>query len=412
MNTKVRALLSLIAFSTTLVLAGCGHYKCGATFGGGTCNSTGTGGGGGGGGVNPPAQAFVYYVNQGSMSGKEVIIPNGATSLAAIPNFSNPVIPTAYTIAGEIIAQKKFVYVPFGSTQQLFAYSIDIAGNLAPLAGSPFPAAYASGMANAGQPLISVITNPAGTVLYIADAATSTIHVFSINSTSGVPTELQAFSTAGVVIPWNLAIDGLGRFLYVTEGNSFGEGQSQAVFNVAANGTLSGGTVLNLGAGVNMWEFQCDPTGNFAIGVTGETGFAPDTLLDDHIYVFRIGSAGGLTLVGAPVVTANAPTAVRIHPSGKFVYDFSVNRTTAFDGPLEGFQMDTNGNLTKLSGSPFATLSIPYGGYFNQTGNYMVFHEHGTLGVYNIDTATGIPTENAPLVTGVGDLPFAVTDPQ
>jgi DNA-binding beta-propeller fold protein YncE len=163
-----------------------------------------------------------------------------------------------------------------------------------------------------------------------------------------------------------------------------------------------------------MWEFQCDPTGKFAIGVAGETGFAPDTLLDDHIYVFSIDPTfGTLTLVGSPVVTANAPTAVRISPNGQFVYDFSVNRTTAFDGPLEGFKMDTTtGFLTPLTGSPFATLSIPYGGYFNQTGNYMVFHEHGTLGVYNFNVATGIPTENAPLVTGVGDLPFAVTDPQ
>jgi hypothetical protein len=411
MTTKARALLGLVAFSTTLFLAACGHYTCGATFGGGsTCSSSGTGGGGGGG--TPPPQAFVYYVNQGSMSGKEVTIQTGTTTLAAIPNFSNPVIPTSYTIAGVTIAQKKFVYVPFGSTAQLFAYSIDTTGNLTAINGSPFSAPYASGMAGAGQPLISVITNPAGTILYIADAAASQIRIFSIDSTTGIPTELSGspFSTAGVIVPWNLAIDGLGKFLYVTEGNSYGEGQQSAVFNLATNGAISGGTILNF----NMWELQCDPSGKFAVGTTGENGFTPDALLDDHIYVFQIDPVlGSLTQVpGSPFVTANAPTAVRISPNGQFVYDFSISKATGFDGPLEGFKMDTTtGILTPLSGSPFASLSIPYGGYFDQSGAYMVFHEHGTLGVYNFDTATGIPTENALLVTGVGDLPFAVTDP-
>jgi 6-phosphogluconolactonase (cycloisomerase 2 family) len=411
MTMKVRILLSLLMTLATLWTAGCGHYTCGTTFGGASCGSPGGGGGGGGGGGSGSANAFAYYASQtATLGGIEL---NSTKGVEAIPNYTAPALPPTYSQAGMTIAQKKFLYAAFAQTSQLFAWSIDSTGNVTALGGSPFSAPYAAGIPQAFQPMDTMITDPAGKYLFIADAIDNEVLVFSIDSKTGALTPVPGspFPTAGIVQPWNLATDGLGKFLYVAEGNVHGEGQRMAVYSINS----STGSLFNLTAmAINMWQVASEPTGKFMVGTTGETGLAPGGLLDDHIYVFSINQSSGVLTqaAGSPIPTVNGPTRVIVHPNGKFVYDFSLVLLSGFDGPLEGFSIDPNtGALKALSGSPFKTPTTPYGGFFDPSGKYLFVHASGTIGAFNVDGSTGVPTQATGTVAGVGDLVWAVTGP-
>jgi 6-phosphogluconolactonase (cycloisomerase 2 family) len=409
MTMKVRALLTLTITLVTMGLSGCGHYTCGTTFGNSTCNSSGGGLGGGGNGSGNAA--YVYYVGTGLVGGLQL---DSAQALTAIPNFGTISLPSTYLGSGIIVAGKKFLYIPFTDTAQLFAWSISSTGALTAVSGSPFAAPWAAGMAQGVEPLkSSIIASPDGSYLFIADAADSQIRVFTIDATTGVPTELSnsPFSTVGLLQPWNLSTDGLGHFLYVTEGNVDGEGLAMAVFTInAGTGALSGGTLLP--SNMNMWQVQGDPSGKFMIGTKGETGNHPSGLIDKALHVFNINQATGVLTETQTVTTNNGPTGILIHPNGKFVYDFNVSNITNFDGPADGFQLDpTTGALTLLAGSPFTNLSPQYGGYFDQSGKYIFVHSNGHIGVWTVDATTGNLTELTTGVNGVGDKPWTVTDP-
>lgn len=407
MTTKVRALLSLIVVLTCAGLPSCGHYTCGTTFGNATCNASNPGIGGGGPSANA---AFIYYVGTGALGGLE--LPPSLT-ITPIPNFGTVTIPQPNTGSDLAIASKKFIYMPFASTAQLFAWSINGGGGVTALAGSPFAAPWAAGLPSAAQPLTSILVSPNGSFLYVADAVDNEIVAFQIDATSGALTAVPGspFSTLGLLTPFNLETDGLGRFLYVTQGDIHGQGVAMAVFTIGGNGALSAGTILPY----TMWQVASEPTGAFLVGTKGETGQAPGGARDANLHIFSINPANGVITETAtsPVATPNGPTRVIISPNGQFVYDFNISMATNFDGPVDGFQLNSStGALTPITGSPFTALSFPYGGYFDQTGTYLFFHTTGAIGVWTVDSTTGVPTQLPTNQGGVGNFPWKVTDPQ
>jgi 6-phosphogluconolactonase (cycloisomerase 2 family) len=344
-----------------------------------------------------------YYVSGTQVQSFEL---GPQATLLATPNFVAQTLPTG-TLSAVAIAQQQFLYLPYASTGQLFAWSIDGgSGALTALNGSPFAAPYAAGLAQSSQPLTPIITDPSGKYLYIADTTDSLIYAFSIDPLTGLLTPVGPGSFATSVPPWNLATDGKGKFLYVSQGNATGEGQAMEVFTITG-GALSAGTSMAF----NMWQVQGELTGQFMFGVDGHTGLQGDGIpADNNLYVFPIGVNG---VLGTPtaVPTTNAPVAVIVHPNGKFVYDFSLVHSSGFDGPLEGFSLNpTTGALTSL-GAPFSSLTtIPYGGFFDQSASYMFVHSSNTVGVLSVDGTTGIPTETSPTL-GVGtDGPWAIMD--
>ena len=119
------------------------------------------------------------------------------------------------------------------------------------------------------------------------------------------------------------------------------------------------------------------------------------------------------TFLGYTFTRANSATNVPAFSanggSGQFVYDFNIDRTTNFDGPVDGFQLDPTGALTLLS--PFTNLTLQYGGYFDQSGKYIFVHSSRHIGVWTVDGTTGNLTELSTGVNGVGDRPWTVTDP-
>ena len=364
MKMQVRVLLSVLVALALMFLAGCkGGYTCAATFGSSSCTpsgsglgGSGTGGtGGGGGGGGGAATAFAFAVDQGgTMDGFELNATAG--TFAPISGYNAPLIPPTDPSLGVVVAQQQFLYAAFSSTNSIFGWTVDkTSGALTAVVGSPFSAPYLGFVDVTGFNQLSMITNPAGTLLFVADAGNNEIWVYEIGlasgSTPGVLTLApnSPFST-GTFQPGNMTTDGLGKYLYVTSLTADHQGTSVAGYSIgtgSSEGTLApvpGSPFFSTqSAAYNMWEVQGEPSGNFLIGITGETVAAGAAADDNHLYVFKIqpsGSApGAITPVAnSPFATQYTPFNIAVQPveaNGEFVYSFSVNDSGAAYDPVE-----------------------------------------------------------------------------
>ena len=434
MKTNARALLGLLlVVLASMFLSGCKEsYGCQVTFGASSCTPSGgglgggggtggTGGGGGGGGTTPTALAY-DIVQTGEVNG--IAYSSTVPSLTNISGFVLPTVPAADPSAELVIAQKQYLYGIFPQTQLLYGWTIATSGDLTAMNGSPFTVAGLGGMVlnSTGVNYSGVAVNPDGTFLFIADAGNAEILTFQIG-VGGALTAGPTISTIGAVQPWNLAIDGLGKYLYVTEGI---EGNGQ---HVAAYAINQGTGALTLVAGLmpfNIWELQGEPTGQYMIGISGNslgiTGVADNSI---HVFSIQTGAtAGALTEVAnSPFATQFSPANIAVQPNinnGSFVYSFSVDGTGT-PNPIEGYALNlTTGALTAIVGtpsSPFGGVTASPWGQFDQSGdNLFVYSNTGgilpLIGVVNPAAGTGGLTESVatlPLSTGGY---FAVTDPQ
>ncbi|HTZ82058.1 MAG TPA: hypothetical protein VMB66_02640 [Candidatus Acidoferrales bacterium] len=419
MRLKVRLLLSLIAVAVTISLSGCGHYVCGtgATFGNSSCSASG-GGINQGGGTTTSAAAFAFAVDAaGTIDGYTLDTTN--STFGATASYSAPTTPTQDDGSGMVIAQSKYLYVGFPSTFQIFGYSISASGTLSSVSGSPFGANYLTTAVGTKN----MITNPAGTFLFVASGASNQIYVYQIGSSGG----LTSVSGSPFTIPFlaaNLAIDGLGKYLYVTQNLGSHTGLQIAAYSIGSSGGLT--AVTGSPFAYPMWEVAGDPSGKYLIGTSGRS--VPFNGVDDyHLYVYSIqqtgSNAGALTAVsGSPFTTVYSPFGIAMQPNsaGSFVYSFSVNDTDTGYNPVEGFSLDsTSGSLTTVSGSPFSGVSDGFWGQIDQSGAYLFVYggvvNNGTvttsLGAMNIGSGGTLTEPTSQLTLPTAGF-WAVTDPQ
>ncbi|MHB8218691.1 MAG: lactonase family protein [Candidatus Sulfotelmatobacter sp.] len=397
-RARVRVgLMSMVAVAI-MGLAGCDHYNCssGATFGSSTCSTTTTTTGG-----NPTA--FAFAVDQGvpgqggSIDG--FTLDTTAATFAASTNYVAPLIPNNLGSIGIVVAQKKFLYAVFEDLQQIYGWSIDSTGNLTSL-GSPTPITL-TGVPSVSYNQYVVITNPTGTLLFVSDASAFQVLVYQIGST-GALTALTPFTTGGIK-PQNMAMDGLGNYLYVSENDSLSDHASSgiAAYSVTSTGALS--LIANY-PNFPMWQVQGDPSGHYLIGISGKTAslFGSD---DDSIHVFSIGSTGALTEVtNSPFSTTNAPFNIAVQPvapSGALIYSFNNGAN-----PVEGYQLNaTTGALTPATVN---TAAFPWG-QFDQSGQYLLLDGNTSLSAFQVSSSGGL-TEIGSVVPLATAGYWAVTD--
>ncbi len=438
MKTNARALLGLLlAVLASMFLSGCNEsYGCRVTFGASSCTPSGggigggggNGGGGGGSGTTPTALAYNIEETTGLVNG--IAYNSTVPSLANITGLVLPTVPAADPSSELVIAQKQYLYGIFPQTQALYGWTIANTGLLTPINGSPFSIAALGGMVpnSIGVNFSGIAVNPDGTFLFVADATGEDILTFQIG-TGGALTAGPVTSTAGGVLqPWNLAIDGHGLYLYATQGPVGTGGQVAAYAINQSTGAL---TLVAAPFAFNIWQLQGDPTGQFMIGISGNsvgiTGIA-----DNSIHVFSItqsgATAGALTEVsGSPFTTQFSPINLAVQPNisnGSFVYSFSVD-ATGTPNPIEGYALNTTagvsfGALTAITGapaSPFSGVTASPWGQFDQSGdNLFVYSNTGgvlpLIGVVNATTGTGGLTESVATLPLASGGYFAVTDPQ
>lgn len=133
------------------------------------------------------------------------------------------------------------------------------------------------------------------------------------------------------------------------------------------------------------------PSGAFLVTVDGNS-----------IQSYKINSTGALSSAGFAAGTS--PTAVAIHPSGKFVYAVNVN-----NDEITALSLDANtGALTPIAGSPFPTNSqSPFAAAIDPAGHFLfVANANGAnVSVFAIDATTGALAEITGSPFPAGNIP-------
>jgi 6-phosphogluconolactonase (cycloisomerase 2 family) len=111
----------------------------------------------------------------------------------------------------------------------------------------------------------------------------------------------------------------------------------------------------------------------------------------NQVFVFTLNGAGGLKAVSkSPFVTGTSPSAVAVHPSGKFVYV-----ANSADATVWVYTVDTTGGLTQTSQT---TVGLnPSALIIDAGGNLLFVANEGSDSVagYSIDSSTGALTQAA-----------------
>jgi 6-phosphogluconolactonase (cycloisomerase 2 family) len=426
MTIKSRILPILLVGLATLWMAGCGHYTCGLTFGSSTCGSSGSTGLNQGTGTGSTT-AFVYAVDTAGTI-DSYSLNNGAATFAATSSYTAPTVPANDGGKGMVVAQSQFLYAGFGVAAALYGWSIDSStGALTSVTGSPYTATFMPDVP--GQNPHAMITNPAGTLLFIADAAPAEIWVYQIGTDGSLTAATGSPFSTGSLVPGALTTDGLGKYLYITQNSSTNTGTEVGAYAISSGSNL-GALTLVPGSpfGFPMGQVQGEPSGKFLIGTTGNAEAVSGTDLDE-LFVFAIAqsgsNAGSITEVaGSPFTTVSSPLTIAVQPNtgGNLVYSFGLNDTaTGFNAP-EAYQIDpTTGALTAVSGSPFSNAAVGDIAQFDQSGtNVFVLGQvlntstntlTDTLGAFALGS-DGLLTEPTTGITFATPGTWTVTDPK
>ena len=332
--------------------------------------------------------------------------------------------------------QGRFVYATNSTPKSVSAFKINQADGSLISAGT---------LTNVGTYPSYVTVDPAGKFAYVVDgSAAGTIFIYSIHQTTGALTQVNTASAG--LYPYVIAIDPTGRFAYAAVSNS----ANVAMFTVnATTGALTNIGTIAVGQGAvtdSPVGVAIDPTGRYVYVADRGTG-------NDRIFMFSINqSTGVLTKIGTGIMPTGAgttPLKVVVDPTGRYVYTannsgksvsmFRIDQPSgaltsiganvslgANAGPIElninpagtvlyvsdagtpqgivAFAINQGtGNLTPISGSPFATTYQPNGVGF---GSYATLN--GACGASNGGTFTATPSTNlctagtASSVTGSG----------
>jgi hypothetical protein len=409
MTMRVRAALILVTALAMMGLASCGHYVCGANFGNSTCASGTVSLSGGNGGST--AAAFVF-VSDGTRSPGQIVgytLNTNATppALTATPNYTAPSTPNLDSGVGMAVAQKQFLYAAFGSTRTIYGWTISAAGILTPVSNSPFnlPLTFQTG-ATGEFDTARVITDPAGTFLFVGDEFGGQIFVYSIGS-GGVLTAVGSPVAVGFS-PGNMATDGLGKYLYVTNTSAGNHtGSEIAAYSIGATGTLT--AVAGSPFAFLMWQVQGEPTGKYLIGTTGNSA-APlfnqgdSGVDDDHLYVFAINSSGALATPPVVFPTTNSPFSIAVESDtgGDLIESFGWDALGTGFNPVESYVLSSSGSLSVANGSPFLNANVGSEGKFDQSGGLLFIYG----GIFNQSTVvysvTGFEVSGSNLTTPTG----------
>ncbi|HLW86481.1 MAG TPA: beta-propeller fold lactonase family protein [Candidatus Sulfotelmatobacter sp.] len=427
MTLRLRILLILTVALGLLFWTSCsGQYKCSNTFSSNSCGSGGNGGGGigggggggGGGGAAPSAFAFTVDSFDGTMN--SYTLSAGAGTFQATSNFTPLPIMSGDPGAGVVVAQKQFLYAVLAQKNLIYGWSISKTGTLTTLNGFPVTVSLSASIPVTTFRQVSVITNPAGTLLFISQPFFNQILIYQIGTT-GALTAVPPFST-GTDSPMNLGMDGLGKYLYVTEDPNLitHTATKTGAYVVGTTGSLT--AVPGSPFAVPMWQVQGDATGAFLIGISGSTTFYTGTPDDTNIYTFSIAQTGanaGAIAQVAKSPTTSAPFNLAVNPAAGFAYTFSINDQATINNPTEGFQLNaTTGALTPAIGSPFGNLFLGGNGQFEQSGTYLFSHSGDVSTITSVQlsafqaASTGALTQPFSNVLLPSSGYWAVTDPQ
>jgi 6-phosphogluconolactonase (cycloisomerase 2 family) len=267
-----------------------------------------------------PTNSFVYVANQsdGTVSAYTIqsdgsLMANGAAITAGTS--------ASGTISVAVDPSGRFVYAANNASGDVAAYTINSDGTLKSVGTNVI----------SGSAPFCIAVDPLGRFAYVSNQSGDSVAAFTIDPTSGALAIIGTSNKAAGGSPVSVTVDPTGNFVYVANEDD----ATVSTFTIdttsdATSGSLSGGATVSTGTAgtANPHSVAVDPVGRFLYVANDGT---------NDVWTFAIAANGSLGLVGTGGIltgTATAPRAVAVDPSGSFVYAANsagtANSVTAF----------------------------------------------------------------------------------
>ncbi len=179
--------------------------------------------------------------------------------------------------------------------------------------------------------------------------------------------------------------DPLERFVYVSDSAA----DNVLVFEIdAASGQLSPTSTSPSTGGTGASGMAADSTGKFLYVANSGS---------NNISAFGVDASGNLTLLsGSPFAAGNAPMSLALSPSNNFLF------ASSSSAEISVFAVGSNGGLTAIAGSPFATS----GG----SSSWLAMHPSGQFlfAVTNNNSIAAFTISSNGSLSEVSGSPFSV----
>jgi len=283
-------------------------------------------------------------------------------------------------------------------------------GGLSSVTGSPFPDKLEGGR---------LAVDALGRFLFVLNANTNGISMFQINSSTGGLTEVPGspFSVGPTINPnqapsqpISLATEKSGKYLYVgyTGGNTQNFCAITPFVIDAANLQLTLTDQLSFDVNFNPVQMFSDPRGLFLYVANGLNPFTQAQNGDTTVYAITA-TDGSLSSNGTAGGGSNART-IASDPQGRFFYEGTGQLEGAISwgpiSPLDGTSIP-NQNFLSLGAGNFPTVMV-----VDSSGKFLYVQQNAGLIIYSIDQTTGQPSSlNSPLPSPLFHLGNVVADP-
>ncbi len=240
--------------------------------------------------------------------------------------------------------------------------------------------------------------DPEGRYLYVANAGitngTAAISTFAISSAPGSEGTLSPLGTTDTAgNPTGIAVSADGKHVYAA-GTSGLNGQLRG-FSLQSGGTLAalgGGTYS---AGSTPRGVAVDPLGRFVYVANNGSG---------TISVFTRNASSGALTAGVSALAGSQPQSLAIDPGGRWLYAVNAGSQELTTYRIDG----TNGTLTQVQAKALAHAPYDLAVHPRGTHVYAVFNSSDLVATYRIDASTGALTEVSSSLRSTGQEPTAI----
>jgi 6-phosphogluconolactonase (cycloisomerase 2 family) len=296
-----------------------------------------------------------------------------------------------------------YLYVANTNNTYLAGFGVSTAGALSVLTNSPY---------NNGVAAQSLAITPNNSFLYVA--TTAGIYCYLINSDGSITVQNSGTVVASDVVATAMQVDSTGNYLLAAGvGISVGA-QAIGIYQInTSTGLLTAltGSPLPLYTGNATTATVVTPT---AMLITPNNSYVYVSLQALGVQVLTLGTGGALSTgttatILPPLSTSSAPAdyGLASNPTSTFLF------VAEYNTGLRVFSIGTNGTLSEVSGSPYATGTGPTGVMLDPTGSYVYVANKGSnnISAFTLTAASGklAVVAGSPFSSG-GQLPIALVN--
>ena len=258
----------------------------------------------------------------------------------------------------------------------------------------------------------------------IAAAGTAAVTVFNPGPSGGSSNALTFTVTTGAVDPQSIAVDPAGKFAYVMDGGSDGNGGYVSMYTInPTTGALASigppmstyGYGVYYGSGVNAGSVAVDPFGKFAYVTNSGDVYDYGDGADGGVAMYAINATTG-ALTSAGTINGNCPglclpSSVVVDPSGRLAYVANGGGGVPYNVAMYTIN-STTGALTSIgtiaAGTDPISVAVDPAGKFAYVANWTGYDTDGSVSMYTIDATTGGLTPIGTIATGLSPTSIAI----